>query len=104
MSADVGGAIETFKPTTIDEPVNGGTGINPFCVDSITVAAHNTAPINHAAAICPTIQSIDNNAIKEGMLISKYVCRGLTTYLGTLTHDETRPIQNRTCDKLLKVL
>jgi len=104
ISADVGGAIETFKPTTLDDPVYEVDGIIHFCVDNIPGAVPNTASIAYAAAIFPHIQSIANNGIKEALLKSKYLCRGLTTYQGTLTHEETGLIQNRTWEKLHKVL
>lgn len=95
ISADIDGAIETFKPTTLDDPVYEVDGIIHFGVDNIPGAVPNTASIAYAASIFPHIQSIANNGIKDALLKNDYLCNGLTTYEGTLTHEETGLIQSR---------
>lgn len=95
ISADVGGAIETYRPTTHEDPVYEVNGVIHYGVDNIPGAAAHTTSIAYAASVLPHIRSIANNGIKEACRRDGFLRRSLTAYKGTLTHEETSVIQNR---------
>lgn len=95
ISADVGGAVETFRPTTYENPTYVEEGIIHFGVDNIPSAAPHTTSVAYAASLFPHIQSIANSGYVEACKKDPYLRRSLTTYKGTLTHEETSIIQNR---------
>ncbi len=95
ISADVGGAIETYKPTSHEKPTYVTDGIIHYGVDNIPGAAPHTTTVAYAAAILPHLRSIANNGIIEACRKDGYLRRSLTVYKGILTHEETSIIQNR---------
>ncbi|MBF8982552.1 alanine dehydrogenase [Lutibacter sp. B2] len=95
VSADVGGAIETYKPTTHDHPTFVVDGVVHYGVDNIPGAAPHTTSIAYAASVFPHFQSIANNGIEEACRRDGYLRRSLTVYKGILTHEETSVIQDR---------
>ncbi len=95
ISADVGGAIETYRPTTHEDPVYEVNGVIHYGVDNIPGAAAHTTSIAYAASVLPHIRSIANNGIKEACRRDGFLRRSLTAYKGVLTHEETSVIQNR---------
>jgi len=106
ISADVGGAIETYRPTTYEDPVYEVDGIIHFGVDNIPGAAPHTTSIAYAASVFAHIQSIADHGPEEAARRNPYLRRGLTAYKGILTHEETALIQQRervSAEKLLGV-
>lgn len=95
VSADVGGAIETYKHTTHTEPTFILDGIVHYGVDNIPGAASKTTSIAYAASVIEHIKSIANNGVVEACRQNGYLRRSLTVYKGILTHEETSIIQNR---------
>lgn len=95
ISADVGGAVETYRPTTHDDPIYEVNGVIHYGVDNIPGAAAHTTSIAYAASVLPHIRSIANNGIKEACRRDGFLRRSLTAYKGTLTHEETSVIQSR---------
>lgn len=95
ISADVGGAIETYRPTTHKNPTYVVDGIIHYGVDNIPAAAPYTASIAYASSVLPHILSIANNGVVEACIRDGYLRRSLTAYKGILTHEETAVIQNR---------
>lgn len=95
VSADVGGAIETYRPTTHENPVYEIDGVIHYGVDNIPGAAAQTASVAYAASVLPHIKAIANNGIKEACRADGYLRRSLTIYEGILTHEETSAIQDR---------
>ncbi|MBM7586281.1 alanine dehydrogenase [Bacillus pakistanensis] len=95
ISADVGGAIETYRPTTFNEPVYTVDGVIHFGVDNIPGAVPNTASIAYAASVFPHIHSIANNGVEKALIDDEYLRKGLTAFKGVLTHEETGNIQER---------
>lgn len=95
ISADVGGAIETYRPTTYDEPTYVVDDVIHFGVDNIPGAAPHTTSIAYAASVFSHIQSIAEHGPEEAARRNPYLRRGLTTYKGVLTHEETALIQKR---------
>lgn len=95
VSADVGGAIETYRPTTHDNPTYVVDGIVHYGVDNIPGAVPNTTTIAYAAVALPHLLSIANNGVTEACRRDAYLRRSLVSFKGILTHEETALIQNR---------
>jgi alanine dehydrogenase len=95
ISADVGGAIETYRPTSHENPTYIVDGIVHYGVDNIPGAVPHTTSISYAAVILPHLLSIANNGVAEACRRDAYLRRSLVTYKGTLTHAETALIQDR---------
>lgn len=95
VSADIGGAIETYQHTTHSNPTFVVDGVVHYGVDNIPGAASKTTSIAYAASVIEHIKSIANNGVKEACRRNGYLRRSLTTYKGILTHEETSIIQKR---------
>lgn len=95
VSADVGGAIETYQPMTHSNPTYVIDGIVHYGVDNIPGAASKTTSIAYAASVIDHIKSIANLGIEEACKKNGFLRRSLTVYKGTLTHEETAVIQKR---------
>ncbi|MEA3423385.1 MAG: alanine dehydrogenase [Bacillota bacterium] len=95
VSADVGGAIETYKPTTHENPTYIVDGVVHYGVDNIPGIAPHTVSKAYAASMFPHISSIANLGLKEAMRRDGFLRRSLTVYNGILTHEETSVIQGR---------
>lgn len=104
ISADVGGAIETYKPTTHDNPTYVIDGVIHYGVDNIPSAAAYTTSVAYAASTLGHFKNIMNHGIKEACIKDGFLRRSLTSYLGYLTHEETSGIQNRLWIEPEKVL
>lgn len=95
VSADVGGAIETYHETTHENPTYIVDGVVHYGVSNIPGAAPYTTSIAYAASILQHLKSIANNGVVEACRRDGYLRRSLTTYKGMLTHEETKVIQKR---------
>jgi len=95
VSADIGGAIETYRPTTHEEPTYFVDDILHYGVDNIPGAAPHTVSKAYAASVFPHILSIANNGVKEACLRDGYLRRSMCVYKGQTTHEETSVIQKR---------
>lgn len=95
VSADVGGAIETYQPMTHSNPTYVIDGVIHYGVDNIPGAASKTTSIAYAASVIDHIKSIANLGIEEACKKNGFLRRSLTVYKGTLTHEETAVIQKR---------
>ena len=95
ISADVGGAIETYRPTTHQEPTYVVDGVVHYGVDNIPGAVPYSTSIAYAAVALPHLLSVANNGVKEACRRDAYLRRSLVTYGGVLTHEETALIQKR---------
>lgn len=95
ISADVGGAIETYKPTSHESPTYEVDGIIHYGVDNIPGAAPHSTSMAYAASIFHHIKSIADKGVKGACEDNGYLRRSLTVYKGILTHEETSVIQGR---------
>lgn len=89
------GVIETFHETTHSEPIYIDEGVVHYCVSNIPSAIARSASIAYAASINKHIHDILNLGVKEACKKDGYLRRGMVTYKGYLTHEETSQIQNR---------
>ncbi len=95
ISADVGGAIETYRPTTHEHPTYTEEGVIHYGVDNIPGAAAHTSSVAYGSSVLAHIKSIADNGVVKACRKDGYLRRSLTTYKGILTHEETSRIQNR---------
>lgn len=95
VSADVGGAIETYQPTTHENPTYVIDGVVHYGVDNIPAAVPHTTSIAYAAVILPHLQAIANLGCAEACRRDAYLRRSLTLYKGILCHEETALIQKK---------
>lgn len=95
ISADLDGAVESYRPTSHMEPTYIVNNVVHYGVDNIPGIAPYTVSKAYAASLFPHISSIANLGLKEAMRKDGYLRRSLTVYKGILTHEETSVIQNR---------
>ncbi|HQC35907.1 MAG TPA: alanine dehydrogenase [Bacillota bacterium] len=89
VACDEGGAIETCRSTSHDDPIYYEEGILHYAVDNIPSGFSRTASQITSAARLPFVLSIANNGPEEALLADEHLRRGLTTYNGFLTLKET---------------
>lgn len=95
VACDEAGAIETTRATTHDDPIYVVDGVIHYCVDNIPSAFPQTATTTLCNATLPYLLEIANKGIERALIDNKYLRRGLTTYKGKLTLEETGRKQNR---------
>ena len=89
------GVIETFHETTHEDPTYIEEGVVHYCVSNIPSAIAHSTSIAYAASIQKHIRSIMNSGVAEACVRDGFLRRGMVTYKGYLTHEETSQIQNR---------
>lgn len=95
VACDEGGAIETCRSTTHDDPVYYEEGVLHYCVDNIPAAFPKTATYALCNATLPYAMQIANKGVKKALIENSYLRRGLTSWNGELTLEETGLKQNR---------
>ena len=89
------GVIETFRETTHEDPTYVEEGVVHYCVSNIPSAIAQSTSIAYAASVFNNIRNILNYGVAEACVKDGYLRRGMVTYKGYLTHEETSQIQNR---------
>ncbi|HAE92473.1 MAG TPA: alanine dehydrogenase [Tissierella sp.] len=95
VSCDEGGAIETCKSTSHDDPTYKIDGITHYCVDNIPSAFSQTATKSLCNSTLPYVLKIANKGVEQALKDDKYLRRGLSFYYGKLTLEETGRKQER---------
>ena len=95
ISCDEGGAVETTRETTWDEPTYVENGIRHFCVSNIPGAIPVTASAGYGTALLPYIALIGEVGAIEACRRKPWLARGLTCSQGTLILAETARVQER---------
>ncbi len=95
ISCDEGGAIESTRATSWDNPVYSEGGIRHFCVDNIPGAVPVTASAGYGAALLPLVKSIGEVGVIEACRRDDWLARGLTCVAGELILEETARVQRR---------
>jgi alanine dehydrogenase len=81
-SIDLGGAVETSRPTTLDNPVYVEEGVVHYCVPNISSAVPRTASRVLADAVMPYIKEIANEGLESCLRNRSALARGVFTYGG----------------------
>ncbi|MBR0277300.1 MAG: alanine dehydrogenase, partial [Clostridia bacterium] len=84
-----GGAVETCRSTTHDDPVYYEEGILHYCVDNIPSAFSRTASIKLCNATLPYAVEIAKKGVEGALKDNKGLRRGLSFWYGELTLKET---------------
>lgn len=95
VACDDEGAIQTTHSTSHDDPVYEVDGVTHYCVDNIPSAFSQTATTTLCNVTVPYVLKIAEKGVKQALIDDKYLRRGLTTYKGLLTLEETGRKQNR---------
>ncbi len=95
VSCDEGGAIETCRATSHDDPVYREEGIAHYCVDNIPSAFSASATAALASATLPYALQIAGKGALKALRENAHLRRGLTCYFGDLTLEETGLKQSR---------
>ncbi len=95
VACDDGGAIETCRSTTHDDPVYLEEGIMHYCVDNIPSAFAQTASVTLANATVPYLLQMADKGFKKAIEDNKFLRAGMTCFDGKLTLKETALKQNR---------
>ena len=89
VACDDNGAIETCRSTSHTDPVFVEEGIMHYCVDNIPSGFSCTASQTLSAATLPHALAMANKGVERALLDDAHLRRGLTTYRGQLTLEET---------------
>jgi alanine dehydrogenase len=104
VACDEAGAIETCRSTTHADPVYTEEGIIHYCVDNIPAAFPQTSTYTLCNATLPFALEMADKGVKQALIDDKYLRRGLTSYEGELTLEETGKKQQRPYTPPEKVL
>lgn len=96
VACDDNGAIESSVSTSHDDPVYYVDGILHYVVDNIPSAFSCTASQTLSAATLPYAIAMAQKGVEQAMLDDAHLRRGLTTYYGKLTLEETALKQHMT--------
>lgn len=89
VSCDKHGAIETSHPTSHDNPVYVVDNIIHYAVDNIPSAFSRTATELLSNVTFPYAMEIANKGVQQALIDNHGLRRGLSTYKGFLTLEET---------------
>ena len=89
VACDDGGAVETCKSTTHDNPVYYEEGILHYCVDNIPSAFSKSATTRFCNDSLQLVLEVADKGIVQALKDNKHLRRGLTTYNGKLCMMET---------------
>ncbi len=89
VTCDEHGALETSVSTSHDDPTYVVDGILHYAVDNIPSAFAHSASQTLSAATLPHALHIADKGVEQAMLEDAHLRRGLTTYRGMLTLEET---------------
>ena len=95
VACDDGGAIETCRSTTHDNPVYREEGVLHYCVDNIPSAFAQTASITLANATLPYLLQLADKGFKKAIEENRFLRAGMTCWGGRLTLRETALKQGR---------
>ena len=95
VACDEGGAIETCRSTTHDDPVYYEEGILHYCVDNIPSAFSRTASVTLANATLPYMLRMADKGFEQAIKDDPLLRKGMTCWGGKLTLKETALKQNR---------
>lgn len=95
ISCDTGGAVESTRATSWDDPVYVKDGIRHFCVDNIPGAVPVTASAGYGRALLPFIKLIGDVGPIKACKREPWLARGLTCAGGQLILAETARVQHR---------
>ncbi len=89
VSCDEGGAIETSRSTSHDDPIYTVDGIIHYAVDNIPSAFSRTATTTLATMTLPYAMQVATMGVDEALRSNNEFRKGLSFYKGAMTLKET---------------
>ena len=89
------GVIETFHETNHNNPMYIEEGVVHYCVPNIPSLIAGSTSVANSACLVNHFKNILKNGVIKACENDEYLRRGLVSYKGYLTHEETSKIQNR---------
>lgn len=89
------GVIETFHETDHNNPMYIEEGVVHYCVPNIPALIAGSTSVANSACLVNHFKNILKNGVVKACENDEYLRRGLVSYNGYLTHEETSKIQNR---------
>lgn len=89
------GVIETFHETNHNNPMYIEEGVVHYCVPNIPSLIAGSISITISACLVNHFKNILKNGVIKACENDEYLRRGLVSYKGYLTHEETSKIQDR---------
>jgi alanine dehydrogenase len=86
LSIDMGGCIETARPTTHELPVYVEEGVTHYCVPNMPSVVARTATHAFVNAAMQYIVNIANQGAKEAIAADPALEKAVNTYDGKLVH------------------
>jgi alanine dehydrogenase len=87
VSIDQGGACETSRPTTHDDPVYVAEDVVHYCVSNIPGAVPQTATAALTAATLPYVLRLADMGTRAALLSDESLARGVLVSEGAVTHE-----------------
>jgi len=88
LSIDLGGCVETSRPTTLDQPTFVVDDVVHYCVPNATASVARTASKVLARAVLPQLESLANNGVRSAAILDRNLAAGFVSYRGTMTHPQ----------------
>ncbi len=89
VACDEGGAIESCRSTTHEEPTFLDGGVRHYCVDNIPSGFARVASQTLGASTLPHVLAMAEHGIEVALKKDPHLRRGLSFYKGQLTLEET---------------
>ena len=89
------GVIETFHETNHNDPMYIEEGVVHYCVPNIPSVIAGSASVANSACLVSHFENILKNGVVKACKNDEYLRRGMVSYNGYLTHEETSKIQNK---------
>ena len=89
------GVIETFHETNHNNPMYIEEGVVHYCVPNIPSLIAGSISITISACLVNHFKNILKNGVIKACENDEYLRRGLVSYKGYLTHEETSKIKHR---------
>jgi len=88
ISVDQGGAVETTRPTTLDDPIYVDEGVVHYCVPNLTASVPRTASRVLTNAALPFVLEIAQEGLDVALRHHRALARGVFTYRGHCCNSE----------------
>jgi alanine dehydrogenase len=93
-SIDLGGAVETSRPTTLDNPTYIEEQVVHYCVPNMSSAVPRTASRVLADAVLPYILEMANEGLEHCLAKHTSLARGVFTYDGNCCNQQIAELFN----------
>ena len=104
VSIDLGGCVETSRPTTLTDPVFIRHGVLHYCVPNMTAVVGRTATAALTNAMVPYLLETADLGVEKSFLANPGLARGVCTFGGQCTNSAVARIFDLQQANLLRLL